>query len=431
MISDALLECVARLSDPRAALPAEVETRARWLVLDTLGCAIAASRSATVRSWLDRHGLTDDPYGATGAGAAAGDVGPAMALTMGACWDEACEGHAGAHGRPGVAALGALWPSVPEMTIGECLRAVVIGYEVGARMGAVLRIAPGMHVDANWPSLGAAAAAACALGLDPDGIVTAVGIAACQLPASLYRPVRTGDSARNTYLGHAAVLGRIAAQSAAAGITAPVDAVEDYARVAYGRNEVPTPAGPGHFEILSGYFKEYAAVRHVHYGARAAWDLRASVAPERIASIEVWTYPEAIQYCGIRDPKTALQAQFSLSFGIAAMLRWGRLDPSVYREPDFTDPLLRALESAVVIHEQPDWAGQRAARLRLVDTVGRPAETVVSAVRGDASAPWSAESLADKFLTYCRGTLSDARAGALAGHLLRAPLTAGVFPPRG
>ena len=98
MISDALLECVARLGDPRAALPAEVKTRARWLVLDTLGCAIAASRSATVRSWLDRHGLTDDPYGTTGAGTAAGDAGPAMALTMGACWDEACEGHAGAHG---------------------------------------------------------------------------------------------------------------------------------------------------------------------------------------------------------------------------------------------------------------------------------------------------------------------------------------------
>lgn len=426
MISDLLLDVVAPLADPATALPADVQTRARWLVLDTLGCAIAGGRSATVRSWLDRHGLTDDPYG-TAAGAPAGDLGPAMALTMGACWDEACEGHAGAHGRPGVAALGALWPSVTQMTLGDVVRATVVGYEVGARMGAALRISAGMHVDANWPSLGAAAAAACALGLDPGGIVTAVGIAACQLPASLYRPVATGDTARNTYLGHAAVLGRLAAQSAAAGVGAPPDAVENYANVAYGRAGVAPPSGPGSFEILSGYFKEYAAVRHVHYAARAARDLPDSLSPEHIESIEVWTYPEAIQYCGIRDPQTPLQAQFSLSFGIAAMLRWGRLDPSVYRESAFADPQLRRLERTVVIREQPDWSGRRAARLRVIDTGGRAAETVVTEVRGDPSAPWSAEALTEKFTDYCRGTLSEERAAALAGHLLRAPLGAGVF----
>ena len=409
-------------------MPPEVEIRARRLVLDTLGCAIAGSRSPTVRSWLDQHGLTDDPYAAAAEGSAA-DVGPAMAMTMGACWDEACEGHAGAHGRPGVAALGAIWPSVLEMSLAELLRAVVVGYEVGARMGAALRIAPGMHVDANWPSLGAAAAAACASGLDAPGIVNAVGIAACQLPASLYRPVETGDTARNTYLGHAAVLGRLAAQSSAVGITAPRDAVESYARVAYGRTAVTMPDGTGDFEILSGYFKEYAAVRHVHYAARAASELQTEAVPERVRSIDVWTYPEALQYCGIRDPRTPLQAQFSISFGVAAMVRWGGLDPTAYRSPQFEDPLVRSLERAVVIHEEPGRAGQRAARVRLVRNDGQAGEASVSAVRGDAAMPWSEAALVAKFLTYCQGTLSPQRAGSLAGHLLNAPLGDSVFPP--
>ena len=428
MISDILLDLVAPLVDPERRLPSDVETRARWLVLDSVGCAIAGSRAPTVQSWLDRHRLSGDPYGVAAEGPATADVGPPMALTMGACWDEACEGHAGAHGRPGIAALGAIWPSVLDMSLGEFLRAVVAGYEVGARMGAALRIAPGMHVDANWPSLGAAAAAACAMGLDPERIVTAVGIAACQLPASLYRPVETGDSARNTYLGHAAVLGRMAAQSSAVGITAPRDAVESYARVAYGRVAVTVPDVSG-FEILSGYFKEYAAVRHVHYAARAASELRGDVPPEDIHAIELWTYPEAIVYCGIRSPRTPLQAQFSLSFGVAAMLRWGRLDPGVYRIPDFDDPLLRSLEGKVVIHEESGWAGQRAARLRLTRSNGQTNETSVSAVRGDVSMPWSQATLTEKFLRYCAGSVSPERAGSLADHLLRAPLSDRVFPP--
>lgn len=426
MISDALLDLVAALTDSRFVLPDEVETRARWLVLDTLGCAIAGSRSPEVSSWLDQQRLRRDPY-ATPEGAAPADVGPAMALAMGACWDEACEGHAGAHGRPGIAALGALWPSVLGLSLGEFLRATVVGYEVGARMGAALRIAPGMHVDANWPSLGAAAAAACAAGLDAERIVTAVGIAACQLPTSLYRPVETGDTARNTYLGHAAVLGRIAAGSSAAGISAPRDAVETYARIAYGRTDVTMPSGTGTFEILSGYFKQYAAVRHVHYAAGCAAQVSEDLARERIEAIALRTYPEAVQYCGIRDPQTSLQAQFSLSFGIAAMLRWGRLDPAVYRDPAFGDPLLRRLERMVVIEPETGPSGQRGARLR-IESDTRAVETSVAAVRGDQSMPWTEAMLTDKFLTYCAGTLTSERAGVLSGHLLHAPLSDGVFP---
>ena len=429
MISDLLLDVVAPLADPQHPLPPEVEARARWIVLDTLGCALAGSRTREVRSWLEQNRLRTDPYGTPVEGNSAADLGPVMALTMGACSDEACEGHAGAHGRPGIAVLGAIWPSVSDMTLSELLRAVVVGYEVGARMGAVLRIAPGMHVDGNWPSLGAAAAAACALGLSAERTIAAIGIAACQLPASLYRPIQTGDTARNTYLGHAAVLGLMAARTAAAGITAPPDAIEEYAQTAYGRGDLPAPSKAGTFEILSGYFKEFAAVRHVQYGAQCARELRVEVSPDDIASIELWTYPEAIQYCAVRAPRTPLQAQFSLSFGIAAMLRWGHLDPSVYLEPEFSDPAVRRLEGSVVVNSDPDWAGRRAARLRLVRNDGAAFESTVSAVRGDDSMPWSQEALKEKFLTYCRGTLNDERARSLVEHLLHAPLDSQVFPP--
>ncbi len=426
-----LLQLIEHHAAPGFELPPRVQQQARWLVLDTLGCAIAGARSATVQAWLDGQGLRTDPFGTALAQQVAPSAGAAMGFALAACWDEACEGHARAHGRPGVAALGAIWPWVERLQWHDLLRALVLGYEVGARMGALLRIAPGMHVDGNWPALGAAAAAARAMGLDAGQTWRAINTAACQLPMSLYRPIQTGDTARNTYLGHAAMLGQMAAQSAACGITAPQDALACFLQVAYGKTMPSDPISLDTFEILSAYFKPHAAVRHVHYGAQAALALRPQVDVAQIEGIDLWVYEEATIYCGIRQAQTPLQAQFSLSFGVAAALRWGHLNPEVYAPAFFDDPLLRSLERKVVIHVEPTWGPQqvRAARLRLTWRDGREMENTTTSVKGDAQSPWREADLVDKFLSYAQPSLGAPRAQALAQHILHAPAHAPIFPP--
>ena len=147
-----------------------LQTRARWLVMDTLGCIMAGLRAEPVAR-LAQGAAAADPGSfrfTPDAGVGLSAANAAMVLAMAACWDEACEGHAGAHGRPGVAALAALLPMASRLTYGQFLHGLVVGYEVGARMGASLRINKGMHVDGNWPALGAAAAVAHALGLSPE-----------------------------------------------------------------------------------------------------------------------------------------------------------------------------------------------------------------------------------------------------------------------
>ena len=47
------------------------------------------------------------------------------------------------------------------------------------------------------------------------------------------------------------------------------------------------------------------------------------------------------------NPQAPLTAQFSLGFGVAAMLRFGVLDPTCYDPANFADPELRRLESLV------------------------------------------------------------------------------------
>ncbi len=182
--------------------------------------------------------------------------------------------------------------------------------------------------------------------------------------------------------------------------------------------------------MLQGYFKSYAAVRHVHYGALAAHALRSSLEVSKIDRLVLQVYEEATIYCGNRAPQTPLQAQFSLSFGLAAMLRWGRLDPWVYREPQFQDPLLRALEAKVQVQVDVPWTQQqqRGARVWIDCNDGTRHEHVITAVPGDAQMPFSEHALQDKFLSYCEGSLPAAQAADWAAQLLHAPLDARPFP---
>lgn len=409
------------LCSPDTELPLAVELQARWLLMDTLGCVMAGRQAPPVQKFEALLGKSDPGSFRLLDGPGLSNAGAAWMLGMAACWDEACEGHAGAHGRPGVAALAALLPLSPGLSMGQFLSAFVVGYEVGARAGANLRIKPGMHVDGNWPALGAAAAVAHALGLGLDGIEQAVHIAACQLPLSLYLPIRSGDTARNTFLGHAAALGQSAAFAAASGISAPANSIGEYARV--GLNREGAEFDRSHrFHILDAYFKPYAAVRHVHYGALAAFKLKPEVDLESITSISLRVYEEATVYCANRAPQTPLQAQFSLSFGVAAMLRWGRLDPSLYRDPQFQDPLMRKLEGLVEVGVDAELT--HAAQRRATLTIASGDTTVqehVSAVDGDAGMPFTQAALIEKFVFYCAACPLQPRALATADLILHLP----------
>ena len=225
--------------------------------------------------------------------------------------------------------------------------------------------------------------------------------------------MQTGDTARNTYLGHAAALGQMAALAAASGIGAPVDALQAYAQVGLGQSapDLALPA-PEACLLLDAYFKPYAAVRHVHYGAAAAQVLREVLQGRAVQRIRLQVYEEATIYCGNRAPKTPLQAQFSLSFGVAAMLCWGRLDPWIYREPQFHDAELRLLEAAVEIEVDAPWtaAHQRGARLHLQLEGGTTLSHEVTAVAGDPAQPMTEAELEHKFLAYCAGEGAEAPA---------------------
>ena len=399
--------------------------QARLLLLDSLGCALAGLRhptpagfAAALAAWLP------GPVRLPGieVGLAPGAAAAVLATAM--CWDEANDGLARAHGRPGlpVAPL-ALVALATGARFGAALSAYALGYEVAARAGELWRIRPGMHVDGSWHALGAAAAAARLAGLDAAATARAVRLVACQVPFSLYAPIAAGMDGRNSYPAHAALLGVAAAAAAAAGMDAPPAGLAEARRIALGAEGPGQRAPSGEWLLAEGYVKPFAGVRHAHYGAAAALALRPAVVDrlDQVRGILLETYGEAITYAGNRAPASAIKAQFSLSWGIAAALAQGDLGPGAYTDAALADPALRRLEAMVDLREDRAMttAGRRAARVTLDLGAARPSHAV-EGIAGDPGRPMSAAEVAEKVRRLAAPLLGEAGAATVIRHMLEA-----------
>lgn len=351
-------------------------------------------------------------------------AGAAAALAAAMCWDEANEGLARAHGRPGLAVAPPCIAALAEggTTLGEALMAFALGYEVGGRAGEAWRIRPGMHVDGSWHALGAAAAALRLAGGDEAAAGRAVRLAGCQVPFAMYAPIAAGMDGRNTYPAHAVLLGALAAAGAMAGMDAPAAGFEEARRTALGLTDAAGVAPPGAWLMEEAYTKPFAGVRHAHYAAAAALGLRDGLGGRsgEVATITLATYAEALRYAANRAPESAISAQFSLSWAVAAALQQGDLGPGAYTADALADPRLRRLEALVDLTEDAALtaAGGRGARLTVTLRDGTRLDARADAVPGDAVLPMTEAAIRAKLLRFAAPVLGEAQAHAALGAIL-------------
>ncbi len=396
---------------PPAGAPAAL--RARLLLLDSIGCMIAGLRHARVREFAAAMaGWMPGAVRLAGVAPGLAPAGAAAVLAAAMCWDEANEGLARAHGRPGLA-VAPLCCALPAATLGETLAALALGYEVAGRAGELWRIRPGMHVDGSWHALGAAAAAARLSGGDAAAAGRAVRLAACQIPFALYAPIAAGMDGRNSYPAHAALLGALAGAAALAGMDAPAEGLAGARRLALGLDAPGDCALPGEWLIAEAYQKPFAGVRHAHYAAAAALALRPRLAGrlDRVASIELATYAEALRYAANRAPAAAITAQFSLSWAVAAALAQGDLGPAAYTDAALRDPVLRRLEALVALCADPARGARRGASLA-VTVDGETLAATADSVPGDPARPMAAAEVLAKFRRYAGADAAAAARGA-------------------
>ena len=111
--AERLTEVVRRFCDvgkSSEALPHEVDAKARLMLLDTVGCMLAARSAPEVSAFEAAFSRLDTGSFRFPGGPGLSTLGAAAVGAMAATWDEACEGLALAHGRPGVPVVAALLP---------------------------------------------------------------------------------------------------------------------------------------------------------------------------------------------------------------------------------------------------------------------------------------------------------------------------------
>jgi 2-methylcitrate dehydratase PrpD len=438
-ITRALAGFVAGISAD--ALPAEVRTRAKWLVMDSVGIALRARHEAestpALLAAVERLGL------ARGDAAVIGDAHgyspPGAALVNGTL----------AHSLDfdDTHAPGSIHPSAPIVPAAlaaaemagangrDLVAAIVAGYEVQIRLSLALvpkdHYDRGFHPTATCGVFGAAAAAGRVFGLSPDGIAHAFGIALSQAAGSM-QFLADGAWTKRSHVGQAAMSGLIAASLAREGFRGAVDAIEGKAGFlrSYAPNPVPEKAVAGLgrvWETLAIAIKPYPACRYSHAAIDALLELRAAHRLEwqDVEEVEVGLPRTGWKIIGDPEPdkqrpKNVVDGQFSMPFVAAVALREGAMQWDHYArhvaDPD-TLALCRRIRTVVDPAAEAEFPRYMSAIVR-VRTRGAKLEKLVRVAKGEPENFVTAAELRAKFDGLVAPYLAEHRREALARALL-------------
>lgn len=449
-VTRALAEFAAGLT--RETLPAEVTTRARFLILDLVGNIVRA-----------RHDAESTPpmlAAARALGVAAGNSGvfgdAARYTPAGAAFLNAALGHSldfdDTH------AAGCLHPGAPvipaALAAGEMagasgadvLAAIAAGYEVICRTALALpageHYARGFHPTATCGAFAAAAAAGRAMGLDAGQIENALGIALSQAAGSL-QFLANGAWTKRFQVGWASLSGLTAATLAREGFKGAAEALEGKHGFMHAYAPSPNPAraleGLGRtWELMATAVKPYPSCRFGHAGIDAALALRAehNLTPAEIESVEYGISRAGLLLIGEpqerrANPQNVVDGQFSGPFVLAAALASGAMGWDSYAL--LGDPIVRALLPKIrCVHDEAiealfpaAMAGRVTIRAR-----GQVFERIVRTPKGEPANFLTEAELRAKFENLATGVLGPERTARLADAVLAidaAPDVAGLM----
>lgn len=416
------------------ALPVDVQTQARRVLLDTLGVMLAGSRRAEVARLRERLlGISagDTASVATAAVPFAAPTTAALLNGIAARSIELCEGHrlvscqAAAQVLPAALASG----EASGRSGREMLTALVVGYDIAVRLGAGLQARPLAHQNGQTALLGAAAAAAKLRGLDAAGIGAALRIAAPLVMVPSYTLTAAGATALNVAGGMSNHQGLLAAELAAAGFTGGPDSIEESLAHLVGDGFDPEPVTEAlgtRWEITRNHFRVRACCNPI-YASLDAIELALAELDHPPAAmidrIEVDTYRFA-SLMRAQSPVNDFAARYSLPHAAAAIVLLGHAGNAAFAPEYLADPRFVALRERIRVGEDPALSAEvpvhKPGRATVVLTDGRRATHTVRSARGDFNAPLPEAALRAKFRSLAGEVLPEKRVRALESAIDRA-----------
>lgn len=352
-------------------LPQDVREIARQCVLDWIGVALGGADDHLTHILLNQAVAEGGKPEAAVVGHAARVTASQAALINGAAshmldYDDV---NLSLNGHPSAAILPALLALAETRNArGDALiEAFVAGYEIACRVGLLVapgHYARGYHATSTVGALGAAAACARLLELDAERAAHAVGIAATQSGGlkSMF-----GTECKPFHAGVASHNGLRAARLAAAGMVARPDALECRqgfaATLSPDFNPQAALGDPARFFIRENLFKYHASCYGTHASIEGIRHLREtnSVRPQDVERVKLRVEKGSDAMCNIPNPRTALEAKFSLRFmGAAALAGSDTSDLAFFRDETTADSGLCALRDKVSVELMSDWPHMQA-----------------------------------------------------------------------
>jgi 2-methylcitrate dehydratase PrpD len=397
-----------------AELPVPIVAKAKRHILDTFGAGLAGATSEELKricAMIQASGESGTSV-IWGRGERVTPRGAALAngvATHSFELDDTCGcDHSGAVVLP--AAMSALEQSGKRISGADCIKAVVIGYDLGRRvMDAFGGYEP--HNRAGWHSTGtcgtfaAAAAAASILGLDARQCTSAIGLAA-SFSGGLWAFIHDGSQAKRIHAGRAAEGGLLATLLARQGVTGPARVFDDvwggfFRAFAHGPTDVEalTQDLGTAWKIEKAAIKPYACCRGTHAAVDAVGKIMDAqgVKLEAITEVQLRMSPFLHGMCGGRDVTLMPAAQMSLPYAVAARMVFGGVGLSAFADKRRGDPDLHKAMAKIILAMDDRMAPNDEPYVAVVLADGRRLDERVTVALGAPGNPLGDDALLAKF----------------------------------
>jgi len=413
-------------------IPPRLIARAKYCLLDALGCALFGAGQPWGRIMADE--VRAD--GCEGPCTVLGSTHTAPAALAALCNGTAIHGfelddllpasivHPGTVIIPAVLAA-AEASNASGMTL---LRGVVAGYECMSRLSLALGLEPshrGFHKTSVVGPVAAAIASGVVLGLSSDELVCAAGLA-CSTASGIksFAGGSGGGMVKRMHAGRAAEAGVRMSSLAQRGFTGPRAAVDGrYGLLEVFAGESAEPnrltEGLGETWAMDGLWVKVYPICGWIQGVVQLLSAMRGPAPLALADVEkvvVGTTAFAVKNNANPAPSDTMEAQYSIPYCCAVALAGDATNPNEFCEPTIQDPVRHSFAGRVEVCVDPEseavYPARFGSRVQLCLRSGEVKEAATLDPHGTAADPCNEEEVTAKFtrLVALSNSRIDARA---------------------
>ncbi|WP_051236858.1 MmgE/PrpD family protein [Ottowia thiooxydans] len=417
-----------------AAFDAAAVERAKWVILDSL-TAIAAGMRVPEMSALREATLRGAAPGRcwlVGTGRRTNAADAALLNGTAGTWLELNEGCLIAKGHPGIQVVPAALAAAQELNAtGEALvRAVLMGYEVSARIGRAWGMRLAVHPHGTYGAIGAAVAVGVLKGFSAEAMSRLINVASTLGLATSRRTLLEGATVRNIYTGHSGSMGLLAARMVECGFTGEANGVQSvYGNVLGDSFDSPSLTRDlgQQWLINAGYFKMHCTGRYIHSAIDALDEALLTAPGGRVAArdvkrVVVRTFKLAAMLNGA-EIDSSFGARFSIPFAIATIIHHGESTLEAFDEAAVANPDVQALCRRVDMSEEAEFTkaypDKQICEIRLEMVDGTEYTGHCEVMRGEAANPYRDGQVREKFFKLAIPGWGEARATELVTRFTR------------